>query len=294
MKYTLLSACSAIAITAYVANGTAYSDKNKAKCSCGDANQDKSQAKDAKTIQGWVCPRFMYMDWGGYYSYYAERGDAEPNNGCDQVNMDSTSMDHCLDGDCEDNNNQHCQCSLVRFRKNSRSIAIKDLGKDGYGSPKLSKWFKTHTQLPRPEGLPPGHRDIELEHNVPNVNNPINMKITYTTEGGDEHYIFAQVFIMNAKKTGAAAFKTVGRGSEVLNKETDPTNKDLTQDERDRAMTDGLATGDVRPAFRFDVTKGPDRQLSRKPGELHVFIYKRGMLEVPIITHEKTPGHDKK
>ncbi len=106
---------------------TSAQDPPRSKC-CGAqkaaAQTVQSKAKSASpAIQTHVCPRYQWMDWGSYQSYYAESTPL-----CIPTNFDTTDPNPNLGGNCANGTG----CSPTFRGSKARPF---DPGIPGYGKP---------------------------------------------------------------------------------------------------------------------------------------------------------------
>lgn len=221
----------------------------------------------ATDLAGTVCPRYIWMNHGSYYSYYSQRA-----NDCGAVNFDSTSNSLSTSGDC--NNGTGCYPTLVaKDERGERVNRANDPGVNGYGHglPAGGEGRKRYVLTRGPNNrpwptLPPNSSALTVQH-------VDDFEIDFLSPDGTTT-LQAQVMVVKAKITGSSdPMALIGRANEIH-----PRPAPFFQ-----TLTAGSVVGPVTPI----------------PGRPHAFTFdytpSAGGPAVPIeiITHHTAPGDTK-
>ena len=231
------------------------------------AQDEKAPAAEASAdpaataLAGTVCPRYVWMNHGSYYSYYSQKV-----SDCAPVNFDSTSDSLSTAGDCVTGGGTTCYQTLVR--KNERGERVDradDPGVNGYGHglPAGGKGKKRYVH-PHPWPVLPG---LELQH-------VDDFEINFLSADG-KTTLQAQVMVVEAKVAGSS----------------DPITSKM-------ALIARAIEIHPRPDVFFEPpTAGTVGDVSAIPGRPHAFTfnYTRSadgtILPIEIITHHATLDH---
>lgn len=214
-----------------------------------------------------VCPRYIWMNHGTYYSYYSQRV-----NDCSSVNFDSTSNSLTTTGNC--NNGEGCYPTFIgKHERDQRLDQADDPGISGYG----------HGHPPGGSGRKkyvlqrgPIHRPWPGQASALAVRHIDDFEIDFDIESpAGKTPVQAQVMVVNARIPAssdpiASKMAMIGRANEIH----------------------------PRPApFHESPTAGTVGAVTPIPGRPHAFTFDYtpigggAVLKIEIITHHETPGH---
>lgn len=226
-------------------------------CGCGQGAagaSNESPTPTDKESQTFICPQYVWMDWGNYCSYYAQ-----VHTFCDPVNLDHENCSLPI-GDCGDPQATNCVGVRLELLERGSPLVGGKLGSTGYPGGKATK---------RAEGapLPGGSPHVA----VTKIDSFI---IKFRVRGNDAAY--AQIFIAKVapKPPSQSPPAVLARGLEI--------------------GTDGLFVNEIRhdytttPPGGTHVHKQPPVPVQ---GQGRQFLYQYGPLTIPIILHRDTPGH---
>ncbi len=216
--------------------------------------------KEATALSSEVCPRYRWMNWGSYFSYYAQDVSA-----CNTVNFNSTASNLPSSGNCTSGG---AGC-YPTFTKTGLLISrTDDPGMNGYGHGVAGPEGRKRGRLLRgPNNRPWPGQSTRLD-----VTHFDDFEIEFLSPDGGT-VLQAQVMIIDARIEGSPEPKEkLGRALEIL-----PFSNP-------RPPVNG-SVGDVEPvsgrphAYMFTYTPMPTNGSAPVP------------VDIEIITHHQTPGH---